>query len=168
MNAPERLVAQLPQRLDFHDVARLLPYGAPWLLIDRVLSWDSKQIVVCKAVSGGEVNMSAHLRDGPSIMPGVLHIELVNQATMLLMILLNSSGQRNDSSDGAGVLARVKANFLSPAYIGELITATVKITAIKDNMTFYEGNVFAGDRAVSRVEAIGALVPNPAAVALAA
>jgi hypothetical protein len=94
MNASEAALASpvQRQRLDFHEVQRILPYKSPWLLIDRVDSWDDKEIKVIKAISGSEANMQAHMADGPSIMPGVLQIELVNQALMLLMILQNMAG----------------------------------------------------------------------------
>jgi len=153
--------AVLPQTLDYHQIARMLPFKAPWLLVDRVTSWDQKQIVAHKAISGGEVNMAAHLEHGPSIMPGVLQIEFVNQALMLLMVLLNSAGARKDVMDGAGVMARCKGNFHSPAFIGETITATVNILEVVGTKTMFEGVIKAGDRLVAEVSAIGAQVRQP-------
>lgn len=116
MNAPSEIAqASIRQRLDHHELARLLPYKSPWLLIDRVTAWSEEGITVHKAISGAEANMAAHLSQGPSIMPGVLQIEFVNQAVMLLMILLNMSGKRSDNlKGGTGILAKTRARFHSP------------------------------------------------------
>jgi len=146
------------QQLSFHEVARLLPFGVQWLLIDRVLSWNDDEIVVQKAVSGGEQNMSAHLRDGPSIMPGILTVELVNQCAMLLMILRGAKGLGEHIAGSAGVLARCKGTFHSPAYIGDIVTAHVKIAAVLGGKTQYDGEVTVGERRVATISAIGALV----------
>lgn len=160
MSLPASYAHVPPQRLDYHDLAALLPYGFPWLLVDRVSRWSASEIVVVKAVSGCDHNMSAHLRDGPSIMPGVLLIELVNQAAMLLVTLRSSAGEQDARMSGAGALGRAKATFHSPAYIGDVLTATVRITVQSENKTAYEGHITCGDRAVATVQAIGALVPN--------
>lgn len=150
----------MPQQLEYHQIARLLPYGLPWLMLDKVVQWGGNQIVVQKAVSGSEFNMAAHLKDGPSIMPGVLQIEVVNQAVMLLMVLQEGNKQQSDNPafEGTGVLARVKSTFHSPAYIGEIITATARIVEIVGSKTMYRGELTAGDRKVATVEAIGAVV----------
>ncbi len=166
MNAPDRAVfAAIPQSLSFHEIMRLLPYGAPWLLIDKVVSWGDGQIVVQKAISGSEVNMAAHLKDGPSIMPGALQLEFVNQAAMLMMILLNSSGERNDPTNGAGVLAQCKCKYISPAYIGEVITATVRLVEVVGQMTMYQGEVACGERKIASITAVGALIADPSRLA---
>lgn len=149
-----------PQTLDYHQIVRLVPYRSPWLLVDRVIHWEKKRIVVQKAISGADPMMAAHLSDGPSIMPGVLFIELVGQATMLLDVL-SSGGKRGP--DGVGVLARCKGEFLSPAFIGETITAEVTVSDVIAGKTIYEGVVHAGDRLICRVSGMGALLNTPVA-----
>ncbi|MBA5606564.1 hypothetical protein H3H36_14500 [Duganella sp. FT3S] len=157
----------LPQTLDYHQIVRLVPYRSPWLLLDRVLRWDDKHIVVQKAISGADPMMAAHLSDGPSIMPGVLYIELVGQAAMLLGVL---TGARQDAPGAApaehatDVLARCKGEFISPAYIGEVITAEVTISDKIAGKTIYDGIVKAGERLVCKVSGIGATL-SPSVVA---
>lgn len=149
---------EYPQTLDYHQIVRLVPYRSPWLLLDRVISWDKKRIVVQKAISGADPMMAAHLADGPSIMPGVLYIEFVGQATMLLDVL-SSGGKRG--SGGVGVLARCKGEFVSPAFIGETITAEVTVSDVIAGKTIYEGVVHAGERLICRVSGMGALINTP-------
>lgn len=144
-----------PQQLDYHQIVRMVPYRSPWLLLDRVLAWDHRSITVQKSISGGDPMMAAHLADGPSIMPGVLHIELVGQATMLHGVL---SGGGRCEDDGAGVLGRCKGEFLSPAFIGETLTAQVSIIEPIAGKTVFEGVVHVGERLVCRVSGMGAFV----------
>lgn len=160
----DRAVTTTPQRLEYHEIARLVPYGARWLQIDRVLRWDDTSIIVQKAVSGGDPNMASHLAQGPSIMPGALQVELVNQALMLLMTLLNMSGKRRDDIAGAGVMARCKGNFVSPARIGDILTATVTIDHVVGPATAFTGVIRCGERLVARISALGTqLLAAPAA-----
>lgn len=147
-----------PQQLDYHQVLRLVPYRSPWLLIDRVIAWDGRSITVQKSISGADPMMAAHLADGPSIMPGVLYIELVGQATMLHGVL-SSGGNRGQ--EGAAVLGRCKGEFISPAFIGETITAEVTVSDPISGKTVYEGVVRAGDRLVCRVSGMGAFIDKP-------
>jgi 3-hydroxymyristoyl/3-hydroxydecanoyl-(acyl carrier protein) dehydratase len=155
------LEACYPQCLDYHQIVRLVPYRSPWLLIDRVVRWDQRSIVVQKSISGADPMMAAHLSDGPSIMPGVLFIEFVGQATMLLGQLLRGPIATKDGANHTAVLARCKGEFLSPAYIGETITAEVSILDEIANKTVYEGLVKAGDRPVCRVSGMGAMISGP-------
>jgi 3-hydroxyacyl-[acyl-carrier-protein] dehydratase len=148
-----------PQLLDYHQIVKMVPYRSPWLLLDRVTSWDERRIVVQKSVSGGDPMMAAHLSEGPSIMPGVLFIELVGQATMLHGVLTAGS---NKALKGAAVLGRCKGNFLSPAFIGETITAEVVVSEQIAGKTVYEGTVRCGDRLICQVSGMGALVDKPA------
>jgi len=147
-----------PQQLDYHQIVRLVPYRSPWLLIDRVVAWDRKTITVQKSISGSDPMMAAHLADGPSIMPGVLYIELVGQATMLHGVLNSSTQNRQD---GTAVLGRCKGEFLSPAFIGETITAEVFVNDPVAGKTLYEGTVRADNRLVCRVSGMGAIISNP-------
>lgn len=157
-----------PQQMSFHEVARIMPFGTQWLLIDRVLSWSDEEIVVSKAIAGGEPNMAAHLRDGPSIMPGVLQIEFVNQATMLLMLLRAAKGVGEDADVQSGVLARCKGTFHSPAYIGDVITARVRISAVMGEKVMYEGEITCGERRVASISAFGAMISKDQPIPLAA
>jgi acyl dehydratase len=91
-------------------------------------------------------------------MPGVLYIELVGQATMLHGVL-NSGGK--SGQEGAAVLGRCKGEFISPAFIGETITAEVNVSDQIAGKTVYEGVVRAGDRLICRVSGMGAIINKP-------
>ena len=70
--------------VDVQEIMRLLPHRYPFLLIDRVLSCDpGKEIVALKNVTINEPYFGGHFPNFP-VMPGVLIIEAMAQASALL------------------------------------------------------------------------------------
>lgn len=70
--------------LDIHQVLRLLPHRYPFLLIDRVLSYTPGQsLIALKNVTYNEPFFPGHFPQRP-VMPGVLIVEAMAQATGLL------------------------------------------------------------------------------------
>jgi 3-hydroxymyristoyl/3-hydroxydecanoyl-(acyl carrier protein) dehydratase len=139
-------------RLEFFEIAALLPFKQPWLLIDRIVSWEAnKEIVAEKCISGADPLVAAHYPLGPSIIPGVLLIELVGQASLLLTLLSKKHALIQTS-----VLARCKANFVSPAWVGETLTARVLLVDEIQGKVLHEGIILAGDRKICNVELLGA------------
>lgn len=71
-------------QMDIHEIMQYLPHRYPFLLIDRVLSVDpDKQIVALKNVTINEPFFPGHYPHHP-VMPGVLMIEAMAQASALL------------------------------------------------------------------------------------
>jgi predicted hotdog family 3-hydroxylacyl-ACP dehydratase len=146
------------RQLDFNEIARLVPFGRACLLIDRVLSWDDRTIVVERAVSGGDPTIAAHMPDGPAIMQGDLQIELVNQAVVLLLALRNGAdtgAAPSPAAGGAGVLGRVKARFSRPVWVGEIVRATVTIESVLGTATAYEGLVTVDGEVAADISVVG-------------
>ncbi|MES9870248.1 MAG: 3-hydroxyacyl-ACP dehydratase FabZ [Sedimenticola sp.] len=70
--------------MDIHKVMRLLPHRYPFLLIDRVLEFEKdKRLLAIKNVSINEPFFNGHFPIRP-VMPGVLIVEAMAQATGLL------------------------------------------------------------------------------------
>jgi len=71
-------------QMDIYEVLKYLPHRYPFLLIDRVLSYEpGKNIVAVKNVSINEPFFSGHFPHYP-VMPGVLTIEAMAQAAIIL------------------------------------------------------------------------------------
>ena len=68
------------------EILRLLPHRFPMLMVDRVLEMDPEAVtlVAIKNVTHNEPFFSGHFPDIP-IMPGVLMIEAMAQAALLLI-----------------------------------------------------------------------------------
>ena len=70
--------------MNINEVKNFLPHRYPFLLIDRVISFESgKNLTAIKNVSINEPQFTGHFPDQP-IMPGVLIIEAMAQATGIL------------------------------------------------------------------------------------
>ena len=70
--------------MDIYEVMRLLPHRYPFLLIDRVVEMEAdKRLVALKNVTISEPFFPGHFPVKP-VMPGVLIIEALAQATGLL------------------------------------------------------------------------------------
>ena len=111
--------------LSFEEVRRLLPQGLPFVFIDRVLAvHEDKSIRCLKNLAGDEPIFASHFPDF-AIMPGVLLVECMAQASLLLLRICHSS---KFSSGKLGVLGSVKARFLRPAVPGDqlIIDATIE------------------------------------------
>jgi len=70
--------------LDIHKIMRYLPHRYPFLLVDRVVECEpGRRLVAIKNVSYNEPFFQGHF-PGQPIMPGVLIMEALAQATGLL------------------------------------------------------------------------------------
>ena len=72
--------------MDINKVLSLLPHRYPFLLIDRVLEFEKdKRLLALKNVSYNEPFFNGHFPIKP-VMPGVLIVEAMAQATALLAL----------------------------------------------------------------------------------
>ena len=70
--------------LDIYDILKHLPHRYPFLLIDRVVDYEpGKNLVAIKNVTHNEPHFPGHFPNRP-IMPGVLILEALAQATGIL------------------------------------------------------------------------------------
>ena len=77
--------------LDIHEVFKYLPHRYPFLLIDRVLSYEPpNSLVALKNVTINEAFFNGHFPQRP-VMPGVLILEALAQATGILTFKANDT-----------------------------------------------------------------------------
>ncbi len=73
-----------PIVLDIHKILRKLPHRYPFLLVDRVIEFEAhKRIKAIKNVTFNEPFFAGHFPARP-VMPGVLMLEALAQASALL------------------------------------------------------------------------------------
>ncbi|QKG83260.1 3-hydroxyacyl-ACP dehydratase FabZ [Kroppenstedtia pulmonis] len=110
--------------LDFDDVRRLLPHSYPFLLVDVVEEVEPGTRIVCrKNITGNEWMFPGHFSQR-AIYPGVLLIEGMAQAAVLMF--------RSDNSFDVGenatfMLAACKSRFLQPVVPGDQVCYEVNV-----------------------------------------
>ena len=109
--------------LDIHAILRQLPHRYPFLLVDRVLECvPGKRLVAVKNVTINEPFFPGHFPHRP-VMPGVLILEALAQATGLLAFAsLGHAPQANELYYFVGI---DKARFKKPVEPGDQVLLKV-------------------------------------------
>jgi len=72
--------------MDVEELKRCLPFGYPYLLIDRVVERSEGEVVAQKCVTANEPYFQGHFRPPfPSVMPGTMILEGMAQTAGLLL-----------------------------------------------------------------------------------
>jgi 3-hydroxyacyl-[acyl-carrier-protein] dehydratase len=83
--------------MDVVEIQKLLPHRYPFLLVDRVVEFhEGRSLVGIKNVSVNEPFFQGHFPEKP-VMPGVLILEALAQATGLLAFRTVQSGAQRES-----------------------------------------------------------------------
>lgn len=104
------------ERFNLSVIKKILPHREPFLFVEKVVAFEkNKSIVAQKRLSAREDYFRGHFPGRP-VMPGVLVVEALAQASGLLLGLTNLAEQTPSSQNGPGLyLARTDIKFLSPA-----------------------------------------------------
>jgi 3-hydroxyacyl-[acyl-carrier-protein] dehydratase len=90
-------------KLDIYKILELLPHRYPFVLIDRVIGYEKGSTLVgIKNVTFNEPFFTGHFPENP-IMPGVLVLEALAQASGLLIFLTNVDVKAKDVYYFAGI-----------------------------------------------------------------
>lgn len=143
--------------MDIHQILKLLPHRYPILLVDRVLEIEAGQrIKALKNVTINEPFFQGHFPGHP-VMPGVLIIEAMAQASGMLTKL---------SEPGAGggrsifYLVKVdKARFNRTVVPGDQLRLEVEHKRRMRNMSLFHGQAFVDDKLAAEAEVLCAEVP---------
>jgi 3-hydroxyacyl-[acyl-carrier-protein] dehydratase len=123
--------------LDIHAIMRQLPHRYPFLLIDRVLECKpGESLTALKNVTINEPFFPGHFPHHP-VMPGVLIMEAMAQATGLLAFAtLGKPPSDNELYYFVGI---DKARFREPVEPGDQLIFKVKMEAQKRNIWKFSG-----------------------------
>jgi 3-hydroxyacyl-[acyl-carrier-protein] dehydratase len=112
--------------MDINEILRYLPHRYPFLLIDRVLSYEAgKSIEALKNVTINEPFFVGHFPHHP-VMPGVLIIEAMAQAAAILSFV--SMGAKADDKSIYYFVGIDNARFKRPVTAGDSLRITVTLT----------------------------------------
>jgi len=133
--------------LDINQIQKILPQRYPFLMIDRVLEHEpGKKVVALKNVTVNEEFFSGHFPQ-KRIMPGVLIIEAMAQAAIVLFYAEDSQDKQI-----AYYLGAVKVRFLNPVFPGDQLKITVEPVKAISAAAIVNAVVVAGDKEVARGE----------------
>jgi 3-hydroxyacyl-[acyl-carrier-protein] dehydratase len=115
--------------MDIHQVLELLPHRYPFLLVDRVLSYEpGKTLVAVKNVTINEPFFGGHFPHHP-VMPGVLIIEALAQAAAILSF--KTINVRGDDQSVYYFVGIDKARFKKPVTAGDTLRLDVTLQRYK-------------------------------------
>jgi 3-hydroxyacyl-[acyl-carrier-protein] dehydratase len=125
-----------PSGLDIQGILKHLPHRYPFLLIDRVLDYAPGQyLTAIKNVSYNEPYFTGHFPVQP-VMPGVLILEAMAQATGILAFRTTDSQPADDGS--LYLLVGIdKARFKRPVAPGDQVAIEVKFVRNMRNIWFF-------------------------------
>ena len=113
--------------IDIRGIMELLPHRYPFLLVDRVVSYEPKQrLVALKNVTINEHFFLGHFPGAP-VMPGVLVLEAMAQAGALLLL-----GDVEDRGSKLIYFTGIdEARFRRPVVPGDQLRFTVEILKLR-------------------------------------
>jgi len=136
--------------MDIQEVLRYLPHRYPFLLIDRVLSCvPGESLVAVKNVTFNEPFFTGHFPSHP-IMPGVLIIEAIAQATGILAF--RTAGTTPAEGTIYYLAAVDNARFKQPVVPGDRLRLEVRLTRALRGVWMFSGEASVDGRTVASCE----------------
>jgi len=131
-------------------IAAILPHRYPFLLVDRVIALEpGKRITALKNVTTNEPFFQGHFPGHP-VMPGVLIVEALAQASGLL-IGLSETGAQNRGK--LFYLAKVdNARFNRPVCPGDQLRLEVQLKRLIRGMGIFIAQAVVGEQEVASCE----------------
>jgi len=123
--------------LDVREILQYLPHRYPFLLIDRVLECElGQRLTGLKNVTFNEPFFSGHFPQQP-IMPGVLILEALAQATGMLAFV--SEGEKPDRNAMYYLVGIDKARFKRPVEPGDQLILEVSMSRLRRGVGVFSG-----------------------------
>lgn len=136
--------------MEIHEVLKLLPHRYPFLLVDRVLEYTlGERLVALKNVSYNEPYFAGHFPRRP-VMPGVLIIEALAQATGLLA--MQTAPEERTENSLYYFVGIDKARFKRPVEPGDQLILEVVLKASKRGIWMFHGKATVANKIVATAD----------------
>lgn len=134
----------MSESIDIIKILELLPHRYPFILVDRVLDYKSLDyLIATKNVTINEPFFMGHFPGNP-IMPGVMMLEALAQASA---ILSNLSRTPNEGCEFIYFFAGIdNAKFKQIVTPGDQLRLEVKLTGRKRDFWRLHGEAFVGEK----------------------
>jgi len=135
--------------ISFEEIRSLLPQKYPFLFIDKVVEFEEGKKIVCvKNVSGNEPVFVGHFPDF-AIMPGVLIIEAMAQASIILF-KKSLPNQQNDKNTVFLLASVNNARFTKPVFPGDQLFIEIIVEKIVSKGAIVQATVKVEEKTVAK------------------
>ena len=136
--------------MDIHKVLSLLPHRYPFLLVDRVIDYKTDDyLVAVKNVTFNEPFFVGHFPARP-VMPGVLIVEALAQATGLLA--MESRPEEVGEKALYYFVGIDKARFKRTVEPGDQLTLDVRLKKVRRGIWLFSGEARVEDQIVATAD----------------
>ncbi len=133
--------------LSFEEIRELVPQKYPFLFIDKVLELEKESKIVClKNISGNESFFAGHFPDF-AIMPGVLILEALAQASI---ILFRKSFDADEDKDKVFLLGSADVRFTRPVFPGDQLLLEINVEKLISKAAIVKGIARVGEKVVTK------------------
>lgn len=132
--------------MTIEKILNVLPHRFPFLLVDKILSYEENKITGIKNVTINEPFFQGHFPGHP-VMPGVLVIEAMAQVGGVLML------SKEENKGKIPLFAGInKARFKKPVHPGDQLKIKVEILKIVRGIGKAKAEAFVDDNLVAEAE----------------
>ncbi|WP_298623248.1 3-hydroxyacyl-ACP dehydratase FabZ [uncultured Legionella sp.] len=144
----------MSEYIDINQIINLLPHRYPFILVDRVLDYKTLDyLTAIKNVTINENFFTGHFPGNP-IMPGVLMLEALAQASA---ILSNLSRQPKEGHEFLHYFAGIdNARFKQIVTPGDQLRLEVKLIGQKRDFWRMHGEAYVGDKLACSADLLSA------------
>jgi len=136
--------------MNINEVKNFLPHRYPFLLVDKVLNIEvGKSLRALKNVTFNEPHFTGHFPSQP-IMPGVLIIEALAQATGILAF--KSEVGRPQDGQIYMLVGVDNARFKKMVEPGDQLILEVEVLTVKRGIWKFKGTAYVDDKVVTSAE----------------
>ncbi|MBF0307900.1 MAG: 3-hydroxyacyl-ACP dehydratase FabZ [Magnetococcales bacterium] len=134
---------------EIQEILQALPHRYPFLLVDRILSVeDNQRIVAIKNVTFNEPQFTGHFPDHP-VMPGVLILEAMAQASALLASRIDPEAVRGRL---VYFMAIDGARFRKPVVPGDQMRIEMTLLKRRGDVWKFTGKVTTDNQVAAEAE----------------
>ena len=143
--------------LDIQEIKQLLPHRYPFLMVDKVLSYEKyKTITAIKNITMNEPCFMGHFPDKP-IFPGVLIIEALAQTAALLGCI--SLDEKPDEGTLYYLVGVDNVRFKKPVGPGEQLLLNVVFDKVRKNIWKFNATATVNGEFVASADLLTTVVP---------
>jgi 3-hydroxyacyl-[acyl-carrier-protein] dehydratase len=134
--------------MSIEDIKKYIPHRYPFLFIDKVTRITEDGLTAVKNVTGNEEFFTGHFPGYP-VMPGVLQIEALGQASALFVIY-----KYNLVNKPVYFMSMDKVKFRSQVVPGDTLKLEIHLERFGGKIARVNGKGYVGDRLVIEAEMV--------------